>query len=67
MTEENEEEEEEKAPIKSKKEEEAYVLKEVVTQTDVAVGKTGTEEALTDKGVQLEMLNLLNKIYKAVK
>jgi len=58
-------EEKEEAP-KAKKTEEAYVMKEVVTQTDVGIGKAGNDEAFTEKGVLLEILNKLDRIEKAV-
>lgn len=52
-----------------KKEEinEPYVLKEVVTQRDVGIGKNdGSDGVFTEKGLLLEILNKLDKIEKAV-
>ena len=53
-------------PEKEIKEKDAYILKEVITGTDIAIGKSDSEEALTDKGILLEILNKLDRIEKAI-
>ena len=58
-----EEEKEVKKVIKSK---DKYVLKEVVVQTDTAIGLSDSEEVFTDKGLLLEILNKLDKIERAI-
>jgi len=46
---------------------EKYILKQVVTQTDTAIGYNDeTEEVFTEKGLLLEILNKLDKIEKAI-
>jgi hypothetical protein len=52
----------------SEKEErkERYVLKEVITQKEIAIGEDGNEEVFTDKGLLLEILNKLDRIEKSV-
>ncbi len=54
-----EEEEEEKSKGR-------YILKEVVTQKDTAIGDSSNDNVFTDKGILLEILNKLDKIEKAV-
>ena len=44
-----------------------YVMKEVPTQTGLFIGEATTDTAMTDKEVQLEILNKLELILKAVK
>lgn len=52
---------------KKVKPKEKYVLKNVVTQTDVAIGLSEDEEQVfNDKELLLEILNKLDKIEKAV-
>ena len=53
--------EEKKKPTKA-----TYVIKEIVTQTDTAIGVEGTEEVFSDKGLLLEILNKLDRIEKAI-
>ena len=48
------------------KKEDTYVLKEVVTGTDLAIGKSNSEEVFTDKGLLVEILNKLDRIEKAI-
>jgi len=43
-----------------------YILKEVVTQKDTAIGDSSNDNVFTDKGILLEILNKLDKIEKAV-
>lgn len=50
----------------TKKSKEKYVLKEVVTQTDIAIGTSDNNEVFTDKELLLEILNKLDKIERAV-
>lgn len=62
---------EEKPNPKVNKEEEEkskgrYILKEVVTQKDTAIGDSSNDNVFTDKGILLEILNKLDKIEKAV-
>jgi len=49
----------EKVEVKAK---ETYVLKEVVTQTDTAIGKSDSEEVFSEKGLLVEILNKLDRI-----
>lgn len=51
---------------KEVKPKEKYVLKEVVTQTDIAIGTSDNNEVFTDKELLLEILNKLDKIERAV-
>jgi hypothetical protein len=53
-------------PEEKVKEKDAYVLKEIVTGTDLAIGKSDSEEAFTEKGILLEILNKLDRIEKAI-
>ena len=53
----------EKVEVKAK---ETYVLKEVVTQTDIAIGKSDSEEVFSEKGLLVEILNKLDRIEKAI-
>ncbi len=46
--------------------ESTYVLKEVVTDTALAIGKSDSEEVLSDKAVLAEILNKLDIIEKAL-
>lgn len=50
----------------TKKSKEKYVLKEIVTQTDIAIGTSDNNEVFTDKELLLEILNKLDKIERAV-
>jgi len=43
---------------------EKYILKEVVTQKDTAIGIEGNDEVFTEQGLLLEILNKLDKIEK---
>lgn len=45
-----------------KKVNDKYILKEVVTGTDMAIGKSDSEEVFTDKGLLVEILNKLDRI-----
>ena len=45
---------------------EKYILKQVVTETDTAIGVEGDDKVFSDKGILLEILNKLDKIEKAV-
>lgn len=57
-------EEDSKKIVKPK---EKYVLKEVVTQTDVAIGLSDNEEQVfNEKELLLEILNKLDRIEKAI-
>lgn len=49
-----------------KEKKEKYILKEVVTQTDTAIGTVDSEEVFTEKGLLLEILNKLDRIEKAL-
>jgi hypothetical protein len=51
---------------KEVKPKEKYVLKEIVTQTDIAIGTSDNNEVFTDKELLLEILNKLDKIERAV-
>jgi|AntAceMinimDraft_4_1070372.scaffolds.fasta_scaffold03760_16 hypothetical protein len=53
----------EKVEVKAK---ETYVLKEVVTQTDTAIGKSDSEEVFSEKGLLVEILNKLDRIEVAI-
>ena len=52
--------------VEEVKPKEKYVLKEVITQTYVAVGVEGTEQVFNDKGILVEILNKLERIERAV-
>lgn len=73
-TEESEDEdEEEEVEVKKKvtkkklkKKKETYILKEVVTQKDIGIGKLDNDEIFTDKDILLEILNKLDKIEKGI-
>ena len=43
---------------------EKYALKEIVTQTDTAIGLVDDDGAFTEKGIHLEILNALDRIEK---
>ena len=43
-----------------------YVLKEVITQTDLAIGEASDDKVFTDKELLLEILNKLARIEKAI-
>ena len=43
-----------------------YVLKEVVTQTDTAIGKNNNDEVYSEKGLLLEILNKLDRIEREI-
>jgi len=45
---------------------EKYILKEVVTQKDTAIGIEGNDEVFTEQGLLLEILNKLDKIERAI-
>lgn len=46
---------------------EKYILKQIVTQTDTAIGLNDeSEEVFTEKGLLVEILNKLDKIERAV-
>lgn len=52
---------------KTSKPKEKYILKEIVTQTDVAIGTSDNEEQVfSDKELLLEILNKLDRIEKAI-
>lgn len=65
MTEDNLEEIKSKE-VKKEAKKDLYVLKEVITQTDTAVGRTDSEDVFTDKGILIEILNRLDRIEKAL-
>ena len=52
--------------IEEVKQKDSYVLKEVVTQTDIAVGKSDSEEVFSEKGLLVEILNKIDRIEKAI-
>lgn len=51
---------------KEVKPKEKYVLKEVVTQTDTAIGLSDNDEVFNEKGLLLEILNKLDRIERAM-
>jgi len=53
---------EDKKPITNDK----YVLKEVVTQTDIGIGENGTETVLTNNDILLKIMNDLEILKKAL-
>lgn len=56
----------EEEPTKVPESRDNYEIKEVITQTDQGIGKTGDEGVFTDKGLLLELLNKIDRIEKAV-
>jgi len=57
----------EKKEVKEVVKTDKYLLKEVVTQTDTAIGKSDSEEVFTEKGLLVEILNKLDRIEIALK
>lgn len=53
-------------PEEKKEKKDSYVLKEIVTQTDIAIGKSDSDTAFNDKELLLEILNKLDRIEKAI-
>ena len=47
-------------------EKQKYVLKEVVTQMDVAIGKSDSNTVLTDKELLVEILNKLDRMEREI-
>ena len=52
--------------VEKVKEKNGYEIKQIVTGTDTAIGKVGSEEAFTEQGLLLEILNKLDKIDKKI-
>lgn len=48
------------------KKEDKYVLKEIITATDVGIGLKDEEGIFTDKGILVELLNKLDRIEKYI-
>lgn len=55
-----------KEPEKSKEEKERYEITEIVTETGVAIKDNNTEKIFTQDGFQVEVLNKLDKIERAI-
>jgi len=51
---------------KEVKKENGYEIKQIVTGTDTAIGKVGSEEAFTEQGLLLEIINKLDRVEKAL-
>ena len=52
--------------VEKVKEKNGYEIKQIVTGTDTAIGKVGSEEAFTEQGLLLEIINKLDKIDKKI-
>lgn len=51
---------------KVKEKKDGYEIKQIVTGTDTAIGKVGSEEAFTEQGLLLEIINKLDRVEKAL-